>query len=108
MANAGPNTNGSQFFITEKPTPRLDGSYNVFGHCKEVNVVYDIARVEKADGARGSRPKEDVAMTKVTIFRDDVKKYKDVLPKPEKGAKGKGKGKGKAPRKKGAKNPHKG
>jgi len=65
MANAGPNTNGSQFFITEVPKPSLDGGYNVFGQCNEIDIVKKIARVEK----RGSTPVEPVVMTKVEISR---------------------------------------
>jgi peptidyl-prolyl cis-trans isomerase A (cyclophilin A) len=65
MANAGPNTNGSQFFITEVPKKSLDGGYNVFGQCNEIDVVKKIARVEK----RGSTPNEPVIMEKVEIYR---------------------------------------
>lgn len=71
MANSGPNTNGSQFFITEMAKAYLDGGYNVFGECMEVDVVGKIARVEK----RGSMPTTPVVMEKVEIFRDDIKKY---------------------------------
>ncbi len=70
MANAGPNTNGSQFFITELPTAHLDGGYNIFGRCKEVDVIRAIARVPKdpIDGSN-SRPRVPVVMKKVTIHR---------------------------------------
>jgi peptidyl-prolyl cis-trans isomerase A (cyclophilin A) len=46
MANSGPNTNGSQFYITEAPTPWLDGKYNLFGQCEDLDLVKKIARVE--------------------------------------------------------------
>ncbi|MBR9681296.1 MAG: peptidylprolyl isomerase [Candidatus Altiarchaeota archaeon] len=65
MANSGPNTGGSQFFITLIPTPWLDNKHSVFG---QVVVGEDVLKtIGAVQVAPGDRPVEDVVMTKVTI-----------------------------------------
>lgn len=67
MANAGPNTNGSQFFITEVPTPHLNNRHTIFGEVIEgFELVPKITRVRKGPG---DRPIEPVLLEKVEITR---------------------------------------
>src|SRR5690349_19642300 len=55
-ANAGPDTNGSQFFITEVPYPSLNGGYTIFGQCQNPDVVKKIARLPRNSQDRPNDP----------------------------------------------------
>jgi peptidyl-prolyl cis-trans isomerase A (cyclophilin A) len=56
MANSGPNSNGSQFFITDGETPHLDGRHTIFGRCASPEVVKRIAEVEVGPSNRPTTP----------------------------------------------------
>jgi peptidyl-prolyl cis-trans isomerase A (cyclophilin A) len=69
MANSGPNTNGSQFFITEVPTEHLNQRHTIFGQCdaSSLDVVKAMARVEQDNQ---NKPLKPVVLNKVTIVRE--------------------------------------
>ena len=71
MANAGPNTNGSQFFITTKKTPHLDGRHVVFGVVLE---GYDVVRLVEMNGSASGKPKKRVMITKAGVLDEETEK----------------------------------
>ena len=81
-ANSGPDTNGSQFFITEVPTPHLNGHYTIFGQCNEktVALVKQIARM--ARDPQNDRPFRPVKITHITILHAGARPAHPAVKKP--------------------------
>jgi peptidyl-prolyl cis-trans isomerase A (cyclophilin A) len=69
MANAGPNTNGTQFFITELPQPDLDGKYTIFGQC-DAHTTLMVATISRVERDSHDKPLTPVILNKVTIVRE--------------------------------------
>jgi peptidyl-prolyl cis-trans isomerase A (cyclophilin A) len=69
MANSGPATNGSQFFITEVPVPQLNGKHTIFGQC-DTHTVLLVASIARVQRNSSDKPITPVKINKITIVRE--------------------------------------
>lgn len=73
MANKGKNTNSSQFFITYRKTPHLDGKHTIFG--KVVDSDGTLKKLEDSKAGENDRPVEDIVMDKVVVYVDPFEEF---------------------------------
>ena len=69
MANSGPDSNGSQFFITEEPTPHLNQRHTIFGEVVDEDGLLTVRKIARVERDARDKPLEPVVMTRVIIKR---------------------------------------